>query len=318
MEYHCPCPFCRGIDRFRVQPDKNFWACRQCKRSGDLVAYLVETNRITKAEAFKARHGEAAALSLRGRSTPAPTPPPPPEAATPPGAIWQARAWQVVADAQAALWSKAGARALDWLRGRGLHDDTIQAASLGYIPADVYGDRAAWGLPEETGDNGKPKRVWLPRGVVIPWFVGRDLWRVNIRRPAGDPKYIGPTGWGNALYNADALTSDKPAVLVEGELDALTIEQEAGDLIIPCATGSVGGARRARWEAKLLLCPVVLAAFDADDAGEDARRWWLKAIPNGRYWRPYFGDVNAMHQKGFDLRAWILAGLREGAAPRNA
>ena len=105
--------------------------------------------------------------------------------------------------------------------------------------------------------------MWLPRGVVIPWLIDGSLWRVNIRRPAGEPKYIGPVGSANGLYHADGLVAGTPAMLLEGELDALTIKQHAGDLVVPVATGSTGGARRTRWIARLALCSLVLVAFDA-------------------------------------------------------
>ena len=92
-------------------------------------------------------------------------------------------------------------------------------------------------------------------GVVIPWEIGGELWRVNIRRPVGDPKYIGPAGCAMGLYNADALTA-APAVLVEGEIDALTVGQAAGDLVTAVATGSVSWGHRPRgfrgW-----LCPLL-------------------------------------------------------------
>jgi len=63
------------------------------------------------------------------------------------------------------------------------------------------------------------------------------------------PKYAGPAGFANGLYNAGALIAGRPAMLVEGALDALTIEQEAGDLVTPVATGATGGARRMHWVA---------------------------------------------------------------------
>lgn len=339
-EYHGPCPVCGGKDRFRVQPARDFWICRQCEESGDLIAYLVFTQRLTRLEAYQARHGDAPHLAALASSAQPARSAQVPEAATPPNAIWQGRAWDFVAEAQAALWAGSDARALAWLQGRGLTAETIQQAGLGFNPAERWESYAAWGLPEELRRDGKPKRIWLPRGIVIPWVIGADLWRVNIRRApsvladtarhnaavearyqAGeigktqrdtllrnDAKYIGPAGCGNGLYNADVL-GQLPAMLVEGEIDALTIEQEAGDLIAPCATGSTGGARRARWAALLALSPLVLVTFDADVAGDKTRRYWLDSLPNGRYWRPLWGDVNTMFRGGANLRAWLAAGL---------
>ncbi len=311
-EYHGPCPFCGGTDRFRVQPEHGFWKCRQCGRGGDLVAYLVATGRLSLAEAYRERHGDAkTTVEHRGRQSVShvKTPGTPAgEVVTAPNRAWQGRAWNFVADCQDELWGPDGERALEWLRGRGLHDDTIRGAGLGYNPQDSYEERAVWGLPTNS------KRIWLPRGIVIPWFVAREIWRVNIRRPIRPgqrPKFIGPAGFANGLYNADQLSGERPAIIVEGELDALTLLQEAGDIVVPVATGSAEGARRSRWVAELALCSQVLVSFDADEAGEPARRYWREVLPNSRYWRPYWGDANAMLQDGVDVKAWVSYGLGE-------
>jgi 5S rRNA maturation endonuclease (ribonuclease M5) len=262
---------------------------------------------MTTAEAYKMRHGDAVTVHAGKPRAPQPRAPQPPAACAPPNVQWQERAWELTYTCQDALWSDAGARALSWLHGRGLSDEILQREFIGYHAGQPeHEDRAAWGLDADG------KEVWLPRGVTIPWFVGSDLWRVNIRRPVGDPKYIGPAGWSNALFNADALTTDKPAILVEGELDAMTLSQVCGDIVTPCATGSTGGARRARWLAKLALCPRVLVAFDADQAGEEARRYWLGVLPNGKYWKPFWSDANQMYQDGADLRGWVSAGVDNG------
>ena len=301
-EFAGPCPSCGGRDRFRVWPNKSgggrYW-CRQCGKQGDLIQYLRDFHGMTFA-------GACEALGVGGDLPRAKARPPEPKHGplAAPGAIWQARGLAFCADSEQNLRGPEGARALAWLRDvRGLTDKTIKEAGLGYNPADRHEDRQSWGL-----SPGNP--VWLPRGIVIPWRIGGDLWRVNIRRPAGDPKYIGPAGAGIGLYNADWLASGWPAVLVEGELDALTLCQFAGGLASPVATGSTGGGRRSRWLAKLAVCSRVLVAFDADKGGENAAAYWLGVLENARRWRPYFGhDANGMAQAGGDVRAWIEAGL---------
>jgi hypothetical protein len=127
------------------------------------------------------------------------------------------------------------------------------------------------------------------------------------------PKYIGPAGCANGLYNADVLSAGRPAMLVEGELDALTMRQEAGDLVTAVATGATGGARRMHWIARLALCSVVLVAYDADTPGDAAAAFWLERLENARRWRPYWGDANEMAQAGADVRAWVAAGVGERA-----
>ena len=205
-------------------------------------------------------------------------------------------------DIRKALWRPEGARALAYLRGRGFADETLRAARLGHIDQDIHDRPGIWGLP--SGHN----KVWVPRGIAIPWRSCGSIWRLNIRRPAGKPKYCGPAGFGNALYGADGLRRECPVVLVEGEFDALAIAQEAGDLVTAVAAGSTQGARRERWIQQLRRVHVFVA-FDGDGPGEEAAAWWLDALPGSRRLAPV-DDPAAMLQAGQDLRQWVMAGLR--------
>lgn len=321
-EYAGPCPMCGGRDRFRVHPkgpDGGRWYCRQCGggKWHDAIDLVQRLKQVDFAEAVTLLTGGLPELASAPRHAA-------PEAVTEsiaaPGETWQAGARAFCDEARQRLWSEAGASALAGLRARGLTDETIQAAGLGYNDHDRRDARAAWGLPDELTDKGKPKAVWLPRGVVIPWQIGGDLWRVNIRRPAEDlardrergldpAKYIGPAGSSNGLYNADALRAGFPAVLVEGEIDALTIAQHGAGLAVAVATGSTHGARRTRWLARLAVASSVLVCYDADSAGDGAAAYWLGALPGARRWRPYWQDANAMAQDGADLRHWLALGL---------
>ncbi len=307
----CPLPGCSSrADALCIWPHHprgmGRWWCRACGRGGDAVAWLVETGRASLREAWALRHGAAA---CPGHADGPSLPP----GDGPPGPAWQEAGRAFVARAGEALWAPAGERALAWLRGRGLADDTIRAAGLGYNARDERQPRQAWGL-----DEGKP--LWLPRGIVIPWEAGGALWRINVRRPAGEPKYCGPAGFGNGLYNADALAPGRPALLVEGEFDALTVAQTAGDLVAVVAVGGTGGARRGRWLDALRACSTVLVALDADpdpNKGDRAAAWWAGLLEDARRWRPWWGDVNQMHQDGADVRSWLAAGLA-GPDPRAA
>lgn len=187
----------------------------------------------------------------------------------------------------------------------------------------MYEDRALWGLPPGP----EAKAVWLPRGIVIPWQIEGGLWRINVRRPvtakqiaAGEPKYIGPRGFANALYNADAIADGKPVLLVEGEIDAMTAIQAAPDLIATAATGSTAGARREPWIGRLAAAPCVLIAFDCDanGAGDSAAAWWLGTLPNAVRWRPLLHDVNAMHVRRVSVRTWAAAGIKHALQIINA
>ncbi len=314
-EFSMPCPFCRaGEDRFRVWRDENRFWCRVCGRKGDAIQFCRDYLGLSFQQA-KAEWGNAATVSTfqesgaggHGGHQLAPI--------DPPCAAWQEAAWAFKFGCQALLHSPDGAKALAWLKdGRGLSEQVISAYGLGVNLVDHYTERAAWGLPEVTDKAGRPKGLWLPKGITIPWIVDGEIWGIRIRRPAGEPKYFWLPGGTPGLFNASKLIPHWPAVVVEGELDAMTIDQAGRGLVIPVATGSTHGARRVRWLARLALAESVLVAFDSDQAGEDAAGYWCDALTNARRWRPYWADVNAMATGGADVGAWLQMGLEAANA----
>lgn len=315
-EYCGVCPWCGGEGgktgkggRFRIWPGKERYWCRECKKQGDGIQFLRDYKHYSYRQAREhlglnnindigdTIHtndsnytNDTHHLSLQ----------PPCQAWSDPSNAW-------LTECQAAQWDERGIKALGWLHGRGLNDDTIRQAGLGYNDHDHYIDRTAWGLPDELNKYGKRKGLWLPRGVVIPWFVDGELWGLRVRRPIGDPKYYWvPGGTSNALYNADALIPGCAAALFEGEFDVMTIHQTR---YVAVATGSTHAARRTRWLARLSLASLVLVAYDADEAGEKAAAYWLNALPNAKRWRPFWSDANQLAQDGVNVAAWIQAGI---------
>lgn len=305
-EFAGPCPFCHaGVDRFRVWPNaaRPGWWCRHCEKGGDAIQYLREKG-----------YSYADACHALGRPLDLPRaadlPPVPPVACEAPPQKWREAAAGLVFWAQGYI-----DQALPYLTGRGLAEKTIRAAGLGYNPAGRWSERSRWGLPKDEDGN---ERLWIPAGIVIPWYVGGHLWKISIRRDVvkdGQDRYKTLPGSSNALYNADALQPGRPAALVEGPFDALAVQQAAGDLCGAAACGT-SGARRIRWISALALCEKVLVALDADDAGDHAARYWLEVLPNARRLRPYYGDPAQLLQDGQDVRGWLRAGLGGGdAAP---
>jgi DNA primase len=304
-EYAGPCPWRGGHDRFLVWPNADrpgYW-CRQCDRKDDAIQYLRDHNNLTYPEACRqvgrslAKLSRSAAMQLSQ----------PPRLITPPTAVWQAKAWEFCQICEARLWTPAGDQALDYLHLRGLQDDTIEAARVGYHPTERWENAEQWGLEPEHN------KIHLLRGLVFPWFVESELWRVVFRRDDDnipkDERYRPIAGGGNTFYQVETLRPNAPAMMVEGVLDALAVLQEAGDLIAVVAAGTTSG-RLERWIGRLDLASTVLIALDADQAGDTASDWWLKSLgPQARRWRPFWDDPAAMLQDGADLRTWVREGL---------
>ncbi len=306
-EWKGACPFCGGRDRFCVWPN-DFkgarWWCRQCERGGDAIAYQVEHGDLTPQEAGRLRHGDQALQEGQGRlnraqprrSRAKPTPEARREADKP---IWDASAaLAVVADCEAALWTVAGEKARAWLHERGLTDDTLRAWRSGYNPTAR-----------------KVRDLWTPRGIVMPCFVGDVLWYVKVRRPAPPlpgPKYQKLKGSKSALYGLPFLTGKRAVVICEGELDAVLLWQEAGDLVDVVAVGSASGRPAMPFLVRLAGATRWLVALDRDAAGETGADWWGEYSARVRRVRPLQGnDLTDFHQAGGDLHAWVAYHLEQ-------
>jgi len=314
-EYAGPCPWCAGNDRFRCWPSQGeagkYW-CRGCGRTGDAIQYLRDYRRMTYPEACQYLGRELAQRPPGGSGRPAGKPAWEPRTCSAPGDLWQAKARRLVDEAVYHLWAPPGAAMLSYLcETKGLTGDTIKEFSLGWVPADRWDAAPAWGLPEFLKDTGKPKRLWIPKGVSIPLLQDGQVVRVRIRRPDGEPRYFVLRGSGTmAMLIGDG---HPVAVLVESELDALLLHQEAGDLVTVVALGNA--QTRPDQEAADLLqqSRLILVALDADPAGaKEAWRWWQDHYRQARRWPPIQGkDPGEMWAADVDLGLWVQAGLAE-------
>jgi len=231
-----------------------------------------------------------------------------------PGNLWQDQARRLVKEATYHLWAPSGRAVVDFLsKERGFTPDTIKAFSLGWLPRDQWADMSVWGLPEILKDDGKPKRLWLPKGLTIPLFGSGGPERVRIRRPAGDPRYYILRG---SSSRALSIGDRQPAtVIVESELDALLLRQEAGDIVNLVALGNAQTRPDREAAALLQRSRVILVGLDADQAGaKEAWRWWKAHYPQAHRWPPIQGkDPGEMFKAGVNLKAWVQAGLLEYA-----
>jgi len=321
-EYAGPCPFCGGRDRFRAWPDQGptgrYW-CRGCGKHGDGIQYLRDkdglsfrdacaTLGVTPSLTGKPGHRSGQATGTGGAWEP--------RQATAPGDAWADRAGAFLGACQKNLTEPSGADCRAFLIGRGLSPETIRAAGLGWNMADRYENRDAWGVDQEAREDGKPRRVWLPAGLVIPCFAGGQLVRLRVRRPdPGDgPRYVIIPGSGTEPLT---LGMGRTVVVVESELDAFLIHQEAGDLAGVIALGSATTRPDAGTDRTLRTAGLILVALDSDEAGaSESWKWWAKHYPNARRWPiPNAKDTGDAWKAGLNLRAWVLAGLPDEPEP---
>jgi hypothetical protein len=209
-----PCPRCGGSDRFYlVAKPRNgsapFWICNQCRfyEAADPHATTVAEplRQLSPAEIRQVQQGYAAV------------------------AEWCA----------AYLWSAEGARALEYLRSRGLNDETIRSAKLGYHPntpdggagPDLWRNEptayAGAVLGGMFGPQGRPKQI-LRGAITIPYYAGRVCTLIRGRKLDGQgAKYLSPAGVSlyagdtPTLYNHNALAGQDTVLLTEGEFKAL-------------------------------------------------------------------------------------------------
>jgi DNA primase len=317
-EYHGPCPRCGGEDRFVAQPqggqNGGRCMCRQCHPQWmDAVGFVMwkegysfpealETLKLDKKVSFRPRAArqfpspDARVSDLR------------PDYACF-SETWQQAADQFVTESCNHLWDSKTPQVLMYLRSRRLSDAIIAAADLGYNP---FTRNARWGDIE----------VWLPRGVIIPWQLDGVYWRVRIRRLNEDlidqknKKYMNVIGAANGLYRADSIYPNSLVVLVESELDALTILDHAAQLrqshsLVAVATGGTNNARVLRWVTRLALARHVFLAFDneANSAGDKAAAYWQSVLRDkATRLKPTRHDVNDMARAGDSISEWILKG----------
>lgn len=321
-EYAGECPWCGGNDRFRVWPKEGdtgrYW-CRKCKRDGDGIDFLRKVKDMTFQDACKKAHCEYKLDEYEdekessGEIPDSEYPRPKEEKkTTPPPDRWQVLAASFAEMCEDILWGddrKAYSGRKYLFQDRNFESDTIQEFGIGLNTEDRYYDPDDWGL-----DRGEDSKLWIPRGIVIPWIHENTVWGMNVRRPDGDVrednfgKYHRIMGTKNALYNADKLKGG-PAILVEGEFDAVAIHQES-DRVVPVATGSTHWGRTQKWLSMIRQnTEVLLVSYDNNDAGEDAARFWLREIDWSVRWYPKDEDPAETLSNGDDVDGWVEAGL---------
>jgi DNA primase len=276
------CPFHNEkTPSFTVSDDKNFYHCFGCGSHGDVIGFVMEQDGLTFPEAVERMAAEA------GLEVPV---------STPQEREREKRRAELVDVMEAAcafyeskLWSTDDKAALNYLRGRGLTDETIKKYRLGYAPAgnSLKSAIISKEMPEpmlcEGGLVRKPEdgrasydffrdRVIFPiadaRGRIIA-FGGRTM-------GDGEPKYLNSPDTPlfdkrRTLYgieHARKAAYDRGRTLVaEGYMDVIALAQAGfAESVAPLGTALTESHVTQLW--KLTDEPVL--CFDGDKAGQRA------------------------------------------------
>src|ERR671929_80884 len=127
-------------------------------------------------------------------------------------------------------------------------------------------DRGVAGFPARA--DGRPGWVRIPCGIVLPWLLDGQLWQLKVRTNREQPKYLAISGGHPCLFGADTLVPGEPAILAEGEFDALLLWQEVSDVVGVATLGSCHRGISTRALRYLLGWPQLLVAYDVDAEGE--------------------------------------------------
>ena len=286
------CPFHdERTPSFHVTPSKGLYHCFGCQVGGDAIAFLMELQGLSFAEAVE-RLAAKAGVQLRYE-----------EGSGPSQRVAGQRAAIVAANAAAAGFfadqfaSAAGRAARETMASRGFDDDACSAFGVGYAPG-------GWdGLIKHLRGKGIRPEAMLAAGLVIEGnrgaydrFRDRIIWPIRDltgdvlgfgARRMGDedrgPKYLNTPETlvykkSQVLYGIDlarrSISKSQQVVVVEGYTDVMAAHL-AGvtNTVATCGT-AFGGDHVAVLRRLLLDDPgsrgEVIFTFDSDEAGKSA------------------------------------------------
>jgi DNA primase len=285
------CPFHgEKTPSFVVTPVRESWHCFGCGLGGDIFSFVMQRDGVPFPEALRTL-AQRAGVEIDER--------------TKREDAHKARLRQVL-DSAIAFYhavltgSKTGSVGLDYLRGRGFTDETIEAYQLGWAPAGWESMTKTLATkrdirPEELVEVGLASPRTNGRGGVYDKFRSRVLF--PIRDASGHavglggrllegegPKYLNSPATplfdkSRTLYLIDKakgpIRRSKQAVIVEGYTDALMAHQAGFDNVV----ASLGTALTPGQVALLTrYAERIVLAYDVDAAGEKAGTLGVTAL----------------------------------------
>lgn len=281
-EHHGLCPFHNEkTPSFTVNDDKGFFHCFGCGAHGDSIGFEMRAGHLSFPEAVERLAAEA------GLEVPQ---------STPEDRVREERRASLhdALEAACAFFEKqlrqpGGRAGYDYLRDRGLTDDTIARFRLGWSPDSREALKSALMTREtpeslliEAGLLKKPEN-----GASFDYFRGRVMFPITDRRGRvigfgarilgdGQPKYLnspdtplfhkGATLYGLAHAREQARAQER-VVVVEGYMDVIALHQAGfAYAVAPLGTAVTEQQIEELWR----LAPEPILCLDGDKAGQRA------------------------------------------------
>ena len=318
------CPFHHEkTPSFYVVEDKSFFHCFGCGAHGDAIGFAMRADNLDFIEAIEKLAGEA------GLVVPQATPQERERAQRQKTLLEATEA--AAAFYEERLWAPAGARAREYLQGRGLDPQTIRRFRLGWAPDDRQALRRALNaefsdpLLIEAGLRRRPEE-----GQPSDYFRNRLMFPISDRagrviafggRVLADaqPKYLNSPdtplfekgrvlyGWSaaRAAVVRDGETGGPGAIVTEGYMDVIALHQAGfAAAVAPLGTALTEFQLHELWR----LAPEPVLCLDGDAAGQNAAlRVLHRALP---LLRPGYSLRFVTLPSGEDPDSMIRAGGR--------
>jgi len=209
---------------------------------------------------------------------------------------WQAKSEKLIRASQSCLFGPNGKERISYLvNERGLHLDTIRSDRLGWLPAKDH----------------------IPSKVLIPCYDSqgrliRIRFRIDNPKP-GRERYRISKGSNSYSPFPLGLSYGKPVVLVESELDAILVAQEAGRRVGVLGIGTTG----AKFTPAMVRylnekVPLILISLDNDQGGRDKTASLINELHNAINWSvpEKYGKDPGEAWKRMSIDKWVEAGLK--------
>lgn len=315
VNYKANCPFhSERTPSFMVSPERGIWKCFGCNRGGDHFKFLMEKEGLEFKDALEILAQRAGVILKRSRQQDGRL-----------DRLYEANEKARQFYSYLLLEHKLGRKALEYLKGRGLTEETIKQFGIGYAPK-------SWGsLARFLGRRGFTVSEMVRAGLCVPSRDGcYDRFRGRIIFPIADvrgrvmgfsgrvfpkeggiepdpaetgPKYVNTPQTpiydkGRSLFGLSLakgfIREKNEAVVVEGDMDMI-MSFQSGVKNVVASKGTaltedqVGLVKK--YADTILLC------FDADLAGDGATR----------------RGIEVADKAGLNIKVIVLAGAKDPA-----